>query len=182
MNVIVTGGAGFIGSVLVKSLLEKQNQVTIFDDFSNSSEKKILPLIEKGAKLVKGDIRDFELLKKSVRPEFLNRVDELIMFHTLSKQDLMKIVNIQFGVIQKRLEENGVQIEISDKALKLLAEMGYDPQFGARPLKRVMQREILNELSKEILADKVHKDSIVGIDVNDQHEFEFMNLDDVKID
>jgi len=66
MNIIVTGGAGFIGSVLVNSLLEKDNQVTIFDDFSNSSEKKILPLIEKGAKLVKGDIRDFELLKKSI--------------------------------------------------------------------------------------------------------------------
>ena len=85
MNVFVTGGAGFIGSVLVKSLLEKENQVTIFDDFSNSSEKKILPLIEKGAKLVKGDIRDVELLKKSI-------VNCDIVVHLAAKIDVEKSI------------------------------------------------------------------------------------------
>jgi ATP-dependent Clp protease ATP-binding subunit ClpB len=125
--------------------------------------------------------RVFELLKKSVRPEFLNRVDELIMFHTLSKDDLMKIVRIQFGIIKDRLSESGIGIEISDKALKALAAMGYDPQFGARPLKRVLQREILNELSKEILSDNIQKDAIVGIDVNEEGNIEFLNLDNVEI-
>jgi ATP-dependent Clp protease ATP-binding subunit ClpB len=123
----------------------------------------------------------FELLRKSVRPEFLNRVDELIMFHPLSREDLMKIVRIQFGIIKDRLLENGIRIEISDKALKTLAAMGYDPQFGARPLKRVLQREILNELSKGILSDNIQKESLVGIDVNEKGEIDFMNLDNVEI-
>ncbi len=91
----------------------------------------------------------FELLKKAVKPEFLNRVDDLIMFRPLSAQDLRKIVDIQFNIIRKRLEENGIRVEISGKAKEQLAIWGYDPQFGARPLKRVLQREILNELSKK---------------------------------
>ncbi len=124
----------------------------------------------------------FDLLKKSVRPEFLNRVDELIMFHPLTTKDLRKIVSIQFNIIQSRLEDNGVKIEISDRALDQLAQWGYDPQFGARPLKRVMQREILNELSKEILSGKVQKDSIVGIDLDEEGKINFMNLDNVEIE
>jgi len=123
-----------------------------------------------------------ELLKKTVRPEFLNRVDELIMFRPLSNEDLKKIVEIQFRIIRKRLEDNGVKIEISDKALSKLATLGYDPQYGARPLKRVLQREILNELSKEILAGNVHKDSVVAIDINNDGIIEFINLDNVEID
>ena len=124
----------------------------------------------------------FELLKKAVKPEFLNRVDELIMFRPLSREDLRKIVEIQFNIIRKRLEENEIRVEISDKAKQQLAIWGYDPQFGARPLKRVLQREILNELSKEILSGNIHKDSVVAIDVDANGKIEFMNMDEVEIE
>jgi len=123
----------------------------------------------------------FELLRKSVRPEFLNRIDETIMFRPLSKADMQKIVDIQFKIVQDRLEENGIKLEATDEVLKHIAELGYDPQFGARPLKRVMQREVLNKLSKEILAGTVDKDSIVGVELSDDQQIQFINLDEVQI-
>jgi len=123
----------------------------------------------------------FDLLKKTVRPEFLNRIDETILFQPLSARDIRKIVEIQFKLIQKRLEENGVRMEASNEVLDYLGEAGFDPQFGARPLKRVMQRLILNELSKQILAGKVQKESVIGLSLNDKHQIEFINLDEVKI-
>ena len=123
----------------------------------------------------------FEMLKKSVRPEFLNRIDETIMFRPLSKDNLKKIVDIQFKLIQDRLAENGIRIEATDEALAHLAELGFDPQFGARPLKRVLQREVLNQLSKEILAGTIDKDSVVGIELGDDQQIKFINLDAVAI-
>ncbi|MBX2965480.1 MAG: ATP-dependent chaperone ClpB [Cyclobacteriaceae bacterium] len=116
------------------------------------------------------------LLKKSVRPEFVNRIDEIIMFRPLSRKDIRKIVDIQVDLVRKRLEEGGIKIEVSEAARDRLAKIGYDPQFGARPLKRVMQREVLNELSKQILAGKIHKDSIIFIDIKNENEFVFENL------
>jgi ATP-dependent Clp protease ATP-binding subunit ClpB len=124
----------------------------------------------------------FDLLKRSVRPEFLNRVDEIIMFKPLDKDDLMKIASIQFKLIQNRLAENGVKIEADDKVLKHLGNIGFDPQFGARPLKRVLQKEILNELSKKILSGEIQKDALVGITLNDNRNIEFINLDAVKLE
>ncbi|XOV95380.1 MAG: ATP-dependent chaperone ClpB [Bacteroidota bacterium] len=123
----------------------------------------------------------FELLKKSVRPEFLNRIDETIMFRPLSKEDLKKIVSIQFKLIQKRLEENGIKIEADDKVLEHLGEIGFDPQFGARPLKRVLQREILNELSKQILSGEIQKDAVIGVTLGKGNKIEFLNLDKVEV-
>ena len=123
----------------------------------------------------------FEVLKKSVRPEFLNRIDETVMFEPLSKSDVRKIAEIQFRGIQQLLKQNGVELEADDAVLDYLGEQGYDPQFGARPLKRVMQRMILNQLSKEILAGKIKKDSIVGIALNENKEIQFVNLDRVEI-
>jgi ATP-dependent Clp protease ATP-binding subunit ClpB len=122
-----------------------------------------------------------DILKKSVRPEFINRIDEIIMFRPLSKADLRKIVLIQFKQIQKRLAESGIKMDISEKALDRLAKLGFDPQFGARPLKRVLQRELLNELSKQILAGKVNKDSVIFVDMKNDVEFEFNNLDQVEL-
>ena len=123
----------------------------------------------------------YSLLKKSVRPEFLNRVDEIIMFQPLSKKDIRKVVEIQFTIIKERLAENHIKLEADDKVLDYLGEIGFDPQFGARPLKRVLQKYILNELSKKILEGKISAESIVGITLSDDHEIEFINLDEVEI-
>ncbi len=147
----------------------------IQENFERLDPKNPDPVIEETKNQV------FELLKKSVRPEFLNRVDETIMFRPLSEADLNKIVEIQFGLIQKRLDESGIKIEADTEVLKHLSEIGFDPQFGARPLKRVLQREILNELSKEILEGKITKDSIIGITLSDEKAVEFLNLDQVEI-
>ena len=116
----------------------------------------------------------FELLKQTIRPEFLNRIDELIMFTPLNRNELRDIVSLQFKHVQDTLAEMGIEMEASQDALDWLAELGYDPQFGARPLKRVIQKRILNELSKEILAGKVDKDSKIKLDMFD-HTFVFLN-------
>jgi ATP-dependent Clp protease ATP-binding subunit ClpB len=116
----------------------------------------------------------FELLKQTIRPEFLNRIDELIMFTPLSREELKDIVKLQFKQVQQTLEEMGIHLEASDEALDWLAQLGYDPQFGARPLKRVIQKRILNELSKDILAGKVDKESKIKLDVF-ENQFVFLN-------
>ena len=118
----------------------------------------------------------FELLKQNMRPEFLNRIDELIMFRPLSQNELRKIVTIQFRHIQDRLQEAGIRLEASDEVLDYLGELGYDPQFGARPLKRVLQTRILNELSKEILAGNIRKDAVVEAVLVDD-KIHFINID-----
>jgi len=116
----------------------------------------------------------FELLKQTIRPEFLNRIDELIMFTPLNRSEVRNIAALQFAHVQQTLAEMGVEIEASVEALDWLAELGYDPQFGARPLKRVIQKRILNELSKEILAGNISKDSKIKLDMFDNH-FVFIN-------
>jgi ATP-dependent Clp protease ATP-binding subunit ClpB len=117
----------------------------------------------------------FSLLKKVVRPEFLNRIDETVMFRPLSKADMQRIVAIQFRQIQQQLAESGITLIASEHILNMLAQMGYDPQFGARPLKRVLQRRLLNELSKEILSGKVHKDSVIGVEMDEFDRISFVN-------
>ncbi|WP_026904695.1 ATP-dependent chaperone ClpB [Pedobacter glucosidilyticus] len=116
----------------------------------------------------------FEILKKSIRPEFLNRIDEVIMFTPLHRDEIKEIVKLQFVALQKMLSEMGIQISASEDALDWLSQLGYDPQFGARPLKRVIQKKILNELSKQILAGTVSKDSAIKLDVFDK-QFVFIN-------
>ena len=116
------------------------------------------------------------MLKKVVRPEFLNRVDEIVMFEPLNKDNLRKIVEIQFNQVKARLLEQGITIEASDEALTALANEGYDPQYGARPLKRVIQKRILNTLSKEILANSIKKDVVIMMDLNSKGEIIFENV------
>jgi ATP-dependent Clp protease ATP-binding subunit ClpB len=117
----------------------------------------------------------FELLKHTIRPEFLNRIDELIMFTPLNREELKDIVKLQFKQVQDTLDEMGIKMVASDEALDWLAQLGYDPQFGARPLKRVIQKRILNELSKDILAGKVDKESSIKLDLKN-NQFVFTNL------
>lgn len=116
----------------------------------------------------------FELLRKTIRPEFLNRIDEIIMFTPLSRNEIGAIVQLQFKQLQDTLNEMGISIEATDAALEWLGQLGYDPQFGARPLKRVIQKRVLNELSKQILAGKINKDSNIKLDEFD-HNFVFLN-------
>lgn len=117
----------------------------------------------------------FDVLKKTIRPEFLNRIDELIMFTPLSRAEVREIVDIQFKGIQKVLIEMGITLTASDEALDWLGELGYDPQFGARPLKRVMQKRILNDLSKQLLSGKVAKDAAILLKLTPKNEFVFEN-------
>ncbi len=116
----------------------------------------------------------FELLKKTIRPEFLNRIDEIIMFKPLSRDEIHGIVKLQFARTQEMLAKNNLKLEITDEAVNKLAAMGYDPQFGARPLKRVIQREVLNELSKMILAGQVNAEKPIRIEVEGER-FVFKN-------
>jgi ATP-dependent Clp protease ATP-binding subunit ClpB len=128
----------------------------------------------KDAVLAKTKLEVYELLKKSIRPEFLNRIDEVIMFEPLTRDNVTEIVKIQFKQIQKHLLEQQVNIRITDEAVNWLAELGYDPQFGARPVKRVIQKQVLNELSKQILAGKINKEKEIILDVFD-NVFVFRN-------
>ena len=113
----------------------------------------------------------FELMKQTIRPEFLNRIDEIIMFTPLTKDDVRQIVVLQLAQINKMLKENSMRLEVSDKAIDWLAEKGFDPLFGARPIKRTLQRYLVNELSKEILAGTVSRDSVIHVDANENRLF-----------
>ncbi|MBN8697428.1 MAG: ATP-dependent chaperone ClpB [Bacteroidetes bacterium] len=124
--------------------------------------------------MAKTKIEVFELLKKNIRPEFLNRIDETIMFTPLNREDVHRIVELQFNGIAKMLEENDIHMTATPEAIDWLAQLGFDPQFGARPVKRMMQKRVLNELSKQILAGKVQKDAKIVLDVFEK-EFVFRN-------
>ena len=109
----------------------------------------------------------FNLLRRSLRPEFLNRIDEIVMFRPLALEQIREIVDIQIRTLNKMLESNNIEIKVTEEALDWLAEKGYDPQLGARPVKRLIQREIVNELSKEIIAGRIHKDSVIPVSVKE---------------
>ena len=133
----------------------------IQEAFEKVTEKNVDEVTEKA----KMDV--MSLLRETIRPEFLNRVDEIIMFHPLMKKEIRGIINIQLKNLVSLVAENGIKLEFSDYAIDYLAENGYDPQYGARPLKRLIQKEIVNKLSKKILAADIDKNRPVLIDVFD---------------
>jgi ATP-dependent Clp protease ATP-binding subunit ClpB len=104
------------------------------------------------------------MLKKTIRPEFLNRIDETIMFLPLNRQEIEQIVELQINGVQKMLAENGVTLQMSREAIDLLAEVGYDPEFGARPVKRALQRYLLNELAKELLGGGIDRSKPIVVE------------------
>ena len=109
-----------------------------------------------------------EMLKMHLKPEFLNRIDEIVMFEPLTRHDIEQIVDIQMGIIRRMLSENGITLDYTPAAKRLIAQMGYDPLFGARPVKRVIQREVVNDLSKRILAGEVNREKPILIDAADE--------------
>lgn len=133
----------------------------IQDAFDGVSENNIEEVTEKARNEV------MTLLRQTVRPEFLNRVDDIIMFKPLSRKEIMNIVKIQLEGLRKLVAESGIDLRFSDYTLEYLADQGYDPQLGARPLKRLIQKEIVNQLSKRILAGDIDKSRPVVVDVFD---------------
>lgn len=141
----------------------------IMDNFSGATDGKITDaLVDK----TRNDV--IELLKQVLKPEFLNRIDEIVMFTPLTKEDVLRIVNIQINIIARLLADNGISLDVTDKAKAWIAEEGYDPMFGARPVKRTIQKYIVNDLSKQILAGTVNREHPITIDA-DQTGLVFSN-------
>jgi ATP-dependent Clp protease ATP-binding subunit ClpB len=137
-----------------------------FENFNEYNKDEVMAEAKNGV---------MELLKRSIRPEFLNRVDDVIMFTPLTRENVREIVENHFKDIQKTLAAQNIQFSATEEALDWLAQLGYDPQYGARPLKRVLQRKVLNELSKEILAGNVKKDSTILLALDDKNQLVFEN-------
>ena len=138
-----------IGSHLIQDAFEKVNEKNV-EEVTDKAKMEVMTL-----------------LRQTIRPEFLNRVDEIIMFRPLMRKEIKGIVKIQLNSLKKLVAESGIELQFSDYALDYLAEQGFDPQFGARPLKRLIQKEIVNQLSKRILAGDIDKSHPVLVDVFD---------------
>lgn len=118
-----------------------------------------------------------EMLKMTIRPEFLNRIDETIVFTPLSKSETKEILRLQTEILKSRLAEKEIVLEFSESALDMIAELGYDPQFGARPMKRMLQKMVVNELSKQILAGTITKDNVIEVRADDGDSVYFKNVE-----
>ena len=145
--------------------------LTIQERFLNAMSKNG-EVSEDVVELTRNEV--IEQLKQHLKPEFLNRIDEIVMFEPLSEKDILKIVDIQLGIVHKMLKQSNIELRVTDKAREWIAHIGYDAAYGARPVKRVIQREVINELSKRILAGKVDKSQPIVIDCNN-NELSFKN-------
>jgi ATP-dependent Clp protease ATP-binding subunit ClpB len=160
--------------VIMTSNMGAQTILENFEDLSEVGEDHRADIIETTK------VEVFELLKESLRPEFLNRIDEKIMFLPLTKDEIKQIAQLLLKSLRKMLDKRSITIELSQKALDLIADMGYDPQFGARPLKRVIQKEIINELSKLLLSSKISDGDSIKVDT-DAKGFTFVITEPEKI-
>ena len=141
-----------MGSSYIQSQMEKLNQANK-DQVVEETKREVM-----------------NMLKKSIRPEFLNRIDETIMFLPLNEQEIKQIVRLQIKSVQQMLQNNGVTLSLTDEAVQFLASAGYDPEFGARPVKRAIQHYLLNDLSKKLLAQEVDRNHPITVDTNGQHD------------
>lgn len=135
-----------MGSSYIQSQMEKLN---------GANEEEVVEETKKGV---------MNLLKKTIRPEFLNRIDETIMFLPLTEKEIKKIVLLQIKSVERMLANNGVELQLTDAAIDFLSQAGYDPEFGARPVKRAIQRYLLNDLSKKLLAQEVDREKAIIVD------------------
>ena len=153
-----------VGAEVIQSYMERL-PVVGRPDADPSAEKAALA---KRAELMDECRKDvIDILKKTVRPEFLNRIDEIIMFEPLSQKDIREILHLQMDALKKKLSENGVTVTFTRAFEDYMSTKGYEPAYGARPIKRLMQRELVNMLAKSILDGHVHRDSVIRVDVKD---------------
>ncbi len=136
---------------------------------NSEDTEKILPAVNREAVIEETKRTVMEQLKRTIRPEFLNRIDETIMFEPLTQTEIREVVKLQISAVQKMLSQNGIQLSLSESAIDLLTREGYDPEFGARPVKRAIQRLLLNDLSKAILAGTVSRDHAILVDAEGDH-------------
>lgn len=153
-----------VGSDIIQNYMDRLPEVGA-KGMDPSAEASAMTKRSEMLEECKGKILD--VLKQTIRPEFLNRIDEIIMFEPLTRNDIRDILHIQMAALQHKLSEDGVEISFTDAFEDYMTDKGYDPAFGARPIKRVMQRELVNKLAKAILDGTVHKDSVVEADVAD---------------
>ena len=153
-----------VGAEVIQSYMDRLPVVGI-KGADPSAEKAAREKREDMLLECKKDVID--ILKKTVRPEFLNRIDEIIMFEPLSQKDVREILHLQMEDLKKKLSQNGVSITFTEGFVDYMSTKGYEPAYGARPIKRLMQRELVNILAKEILDGRVHRDSVIEVDVKD---------------
>lgn len=153
-----------VGSDIIQNYMDRLPEVGA-KGMDPSAEASAMAKRSEMLEECKGKILD--VLKQTIRPEFLNRIDEIIMFEPLTRNDIRDILHIQMAALKHKLSEDGVEISFTDAFEDYMTDKGYDPAFGARPIKRVMQRELVNKLAKAILDGTVHKDSVVEADVAD---------------
>ena len=147
-----------------------REQFAKLDSPANGSVEGGLPAVNREAVIEETKRTVMEQLKRTIRPEFLNRIDETIMFEPLTQSEIREVVQLQVAAVQKMLDQNGITLSLSEKALDLLTREGYDPEFGARPVKRAIQRLLLNDLSKAILAGTVSRDHEIRVDADPKGE------------
>lgn len=151
-----------VGSDIIQSYMEKLPEV---GKKGEAPAEAAAAIVKRNQMLGECKGKILELLRQTIRPEFLNRIDEIIMFEPLTKNDIRDILHIQMKQLQSKLSEDGVEISFTPAFEDYMTDMGYDPAFGARPIKRVMQRELVNQLAKAILDGTVHRDSVIEADV-----------------
>jgi ATP-dependent Clp protease ATP-binding subunit ClpB len=149
--------------IIMTSNLGSQYIQSRFDDMKGKDPMQQETMLEETRQNV------MQMLKKTIRPEFLNRIDETIMFRPLSQAEIADVVRLQVAAVASHLAENGLTLRVTDAAIALLARAGYDPEFGARPVKRAIQRDLLNDLSRTILSGTLNRERPVTADARDGH-------------
>ena len=160
-----------LGSHLIQEKFD-QAEERYKKDSDNWDKRVYHQIYDQAAEEAKKEV--LAMLKQTIRPEFLNRIDEIIMFSPLNETEIRQIVTLQVNGVAKMLKENGITLRLTDEAINFLAKAGFDPEFGARPVKRAIQKYLLNDLSKKLLSGEVNREKEIVVDVNND-ELTFNN-------